>query len=414
MATIAWVVFKHHKKADGTYNPKIRVYHKGTTAYVSTPIFTPFVRFKRGESTGTVTDGDVRDSLNDRVKSMRQLLNKFDYAIEHCEDAKSVVAFLDRRMNQGKDLDFIRFAKKMIDRMPGNGTRKTRESLLVNLASFVEEDSLPVSKITFSFLARFEAWLNAKESSPGRRLKPSTVVAYINAFRTLYNQMLRAYNDYDTGDIVIVGDPFKVYHPARKIQYAKKAVTAEVIRMIAGYRPSMKRAKSQTLARDMFLLSFCLAGMNMADIYTCETLKGNRIEYCRTKTRKKKADEAFISVPLMPEIQPLFNRYRDTKGVRVFNLYESSDKDTLMSALSYGMRTMCRDLGIEPITFYAARHSFATIARNDCNVPMDDIALCLTHRSGFDITDTYVKPDFSRVDRVIRKVLDFVFHPASE
>ena len=60
------------------------------------------------------------------------------------------------------------------------------------------------------------------------------------------------------------------------------------------------------------------------------------------------------------------------------------------------------------------RHSFATIARNDCNVPMEDIALCLTHRSGFDITDTYVKPDFSRVDRVIRQVLDFVFHPASE
>ena len=63
---------------------------------------------------------------------------------------------------------------------------------------------------------------------------------------------------------------------------------------------------------------------------------------------------------------------------------------------------------------HAARHSFATIARNDCNVPMEDIALCLTHRSGFDITDTYVKPDFSRVDRVIRQVLDFVFHPASE
>ena len=66
------------------------------------------------------------------------------------------------------------------------------------------------------------------------------------------------------------------------------------------------------------------------------------------------------------------------------------------------------------VLFHTARHSFATIARNDCNVPMEDIALCLTHRSGFDITDTYVKPDFSRVDRVIRQVLDFVFHPASE
>ena len=56
------------------------------------------------------------------------------------------------------------------------------------------------------------------------------------------------------------------------------------------------------------------------------------------------------------------------------------------------------------------RHSFATIARNDCGVGMDDIALCLTHASFYRVTDTYVKPDFSRVDRVIEKVVDYVFH----
>ena len=40
---------------------------------------------------------------------------------------------------------------------------------------------------------------------------------------------------------------------------------------------------------------------------------------------------------------------------------------------------------------------------------MDDIALCLTHASFYRVTDTYVKPDFSRVDRVIEKVVDHVF-----
>lgn len=51
MATISWVVFKHHKKADGTFNPKIRVTHNRTTSYMSTNIYTPFARFKRGAST---------------------------------------------------------------------------------------------------------------------------------------------------------------------------------------------------------------------------------------------------------------------------------------------------------------------------------------------------------------------------
>ena len=65
------------------------------------------------------------------------------------------------------------------------------------------------------------------------------------------------------------------------------------------------------------------------------------------------------------------------------------------------------DTGIGNLQFYCARHSFATIARNDCGVGMDDIALCLTHASFYRVTDTYVKPDFSRVDRVIEKVVDY-------
>lgn len=40
MATISWVIFKHHKEQDGTLNLKIRVYYNGTTVYMPTPIFT--------------------------------------------------------------------------------------------------------------------------------------------------------------------------------------------------------------------------------------------------------------------------------------------------------------------------------------------------------------------------------------
>lgn len=58
---------------------------------------------------------------------------------------------------------------------------------------------------------------------------------------------------------------------------------------------------------------------------------------------------------------------------------------------------------------YAARHSWAAIAGNDCDLSMDDVAMCLNHKSGYDITDVYVKKDWSRIDRADRKVIDFVF-----
>ena len=76
MATVAWVVLKHHKKADGTYNPKIRISHNGTSSYIATPIFTEFVKFKRGAASGTITSGKLIDSLNDTVKMYREVLNE--------------------------------------------------------------------------------------------------------------------------------------------------------------------------------------------------------------------------------------------------------------------------------------------------------------------------------------------------
>lgn len=418
MATISWVVFKHHKKQDGTFNPKIRIYHNGTTAYMPTPIFTNFVRFKRGMSSGTITDGNVEDALNSRVRAMRRIINDFDYIIEGCEDAKAVVAFLDRKMNQNKALDYISFLKDTIQELPERGTKVLYRTLLANLVHFVGSETLPVRKINSAFLRQFEAWLKSENrcADGDSRLctKPlcdSTIQTYFSVLQRVYNKMLRKYNDYDTGDIVIARDPFKNFTPDLRITYKKKAVPAEVIRAVASYKPIKGNPKSRVFARDMFLLSFCLAGMNIMDIYTCDTYHDGRIDYNRTKTRDKKQDGAFISVPVPPEIFGIFDHYRDKDGIRVFGLYKNFKSIRYVRTLiSDGMKLLSRDLGLSPFTFYAARHSFATIARNDCDVSMEDIALCLTHRSGFDMTDTYVKPDFSRVDRVIRKVLDFVFH----
>ena len=418
MATISWVVFKHHRKQDGTFNPKIRVYHNGTTVYLPTPIFTSFVRFRRGASSGTITDGNVEDALNSRVKVMRRIVNDFDFVVEGCEDAKAVAAFLDRKMNQDKTLDFISFLKDIMQEMPEKGTKGMYRTLFSNLVRFVGTETLPVRKLDSDFLRRLASWLKSENRYTGgdtrlssKPLRDSTIQSYFSILQRVYNKMLRKYNDYDTGDIVIPHDPFRNFVPDLHVSYQKKAVAADVIRRIAAYEPSRWGTASRLFARDMFLLSFALAGMNIMDIYTCETYRDGRIDYCRTKTREKKQGRAFISVPVSPEIADIFDRYRDGEGLRVFDLYQRFPTIHIVRAtLSNGMKLLSRDLGLEPTTFYAARHSFATIARNDCDVSMDDIALCLTHRSGYDMTDTYVRPDFSRVDRVIRKVLDYVFH----
>jgi hypothetical protein len=39
MATVSAKVYEHHKKADGTYNVKIRVYHKEEKKFIDTSHF---------------------------------------------------------------------------------------------------------------------------------------------------------------------------------------------------------------------------------------------------------------------------------------------------------------------------------------------------------------------------------------
>lgn len=417
MATLASVVFKHHKKMDGTYNPKIKVYHNGTTVYMPTQIYTPFVRFRKGESTGIITDGDIVDALNMKIREIRKILNANEHLVENCENAKAVANIIDRIMNMGKMLDYISYAKEYMSTQKENGSKTVKLCMLANLCNFLDSETLPVKKITSTFLTRFENWM-LSERVVTIRGKDRTVTAmaqssaktYIDAFRTIYNSMLLRYNDYETGDIVIQGDPFKVYKPQRNISFTKKAVSADIIRKISGYVPDKSQCSSLILARDMFMLSFYFAGMNLIDLFNCNSYHSGRIDYMRTKTKNRKKNKAFISIPVIPEAQQLFEKYKDEQGDRVFNIYKMYDMINFRQRVAIGMNAICKNLGIAPVTFYAARHSFATIARNECNVSMDDIALCLTHSSGYNVTDTYIKPDFSRVDAVIRKVVDYVFN----
>jgi integrase len=61
--------------------------------------------------------------------------------------------------------------------------------------------------------------------------------------------------------------------------------------------------------------------------------------------------------------------------------------------------------------YYYARHTWATIAYNDCGIDMQTIHEALNHASdaNMKITDVYVKKEFTRIWDANRKVLDFVF-----
>ena len=411
MATVQWIILRHHKRSDGTYNAKIAVTHNRRRVYISTSIYTSLVRFRKGHTDGTLTDKVIEDTLNERVAKIRLIINEHEELISGMQTAAEVKDFIIRALDSGKSIDFFAFAKEHIASIPNDNTRYYHESRLRTFASFVKEtrrkDILPVTEINSRLVKDYSAWLKAskRRRGGGYGISDNTIRTYVYALATLFNAAKDKYNDYDNGVIVIKADPFRSYKP-EKAETAKRALSAEEIKSIWEYTPTNKSAE---IARDVFLLSFFLAGMNVADMWECQPFT-DRIEYTRKKTRSHKKEAPFLSLPIHPIISPIVEKYADINGKRGFGFYNSYSKvGSLHQCIHYGMLRMREDLGLEGLTFYAARHSFATIARNDCGVSMDDIALCLTHDSGHSMTDTYIKKDYSRVDNVIDKVIQFVF-----
>ena len=176
------------------------------------------------------------------------------------------------------------------------------------------------------------------------------------------------------------------------------------------------------------MLSFGLIGMNVADSFNCADYKDGRITYRRKKVTNRRADGAKISIKVEPEIQPLVDKYRDPDGKRVFCFYKMyRDENTLSAAingkrrtnksgkmLSVGLKKIGDLIGEADLEFYAARHSWASIAQNDVGIDKYTVHVALNHViEEMKVTDIYVKKDWAPIDLANRKVLDYCLSPFS-
>ena len=149
--------------------------------------------------------------------------------------------------------------------------------------------------------------------------------------------------------------------------------------------------------------------MNSADLYSCEDIKENVITYYRAKTSARRNDKAKMKV--MEIIKPLVEKYRDRTGKRVFNFYQHySTADAFNKAINYGLKQIGEILQIEDLEYYAARHSWATLAVNKVGIDKYTVHAALNHiDEAMKVTDIYIERDFEVENEANRKVLEHVF-----
>jgi integrase len=116
-----------------------------------------------------------------------------------------------------------------------------------------------------------------------------------------------------------------------------------------------------------------------------------------------------VNVPRF--LLPLVDKYRDTTGQRIFNFYQYyTTEKALSKAINRGLKEIGSILGVDDLEFYAARHSWATIAVNKVGIDKYTVHAALNHLDdSMKVTDIYIERDFVNENKANAKVLKYVF-----
>lgn len=414
MATLKAEVYAHQKKQDGTWNIKIRVYHNGRKRYLATEWYVTREDVTRSMKIKNQAYIDYTDNL---IKGYRQRLAKLGERLKGMT-VDEVVEYLTSPADDPRsfDLDIVAYGRRMAARMREaghEGNAASYEVALNNLVRFVGRESVSVKEVTARFVQDWIDWIEAQPARPGREKGHRAQSLYPSQLRAVLNQAKAEFNDEDSGIIRIPQSPFRKVSLPKVEQTRWKAVTLEQARAIRDlpdkqiFQPGHNR---RNMARDVWMISFLLVGMNVADIWECTDCKGGRITYQRKKTRERRADRAEISIAIQPELSPLLEKYRDPTGERVFCFYMwYASPSTFDVAVNIGLKAVGNELGIDDLEFYSARHTWATLAVNEAGVDKYTVHTALNHvDEKMRVTDVYIKKSWKPIDEANRKVIDLL------
>jgi len=420
MLTIKAEIKRSELKVDGTYNVKIRftldrkVKRLSTNLFVTQQDLTKSLKFKEDTSIKREIDRLV---LYYREQCLKLQLDQNHYSLDE------IIEFLNGEQEKQQTIDFIKFSREWIASTTIKGAPNYTTAINA-LVRFVGKEELDINLITLDFLEQFKAFLigerdarTKKLMQQGKRVTSNrTLSLYLVSIKKLFNEAKRKFNKKDKNLILIPNSPFEDFKIPKQEATRKRAIPADIIKKVwkLPYKDMKKGYKSTcryNLAKDCFILSFCLIGINSADLYNATKMRGNTIIYNRTKTKARRLDGAKMMVDIPKIVQPLIDKYKDSTGKRLFNFYQYyGDEKTFNKAINSGLKEIGSILEVDDLEYYAARHSWATIALNKVGIDKYTVHAALNHiDDSMKVTDIYIERDFVNENKANTKVVKYVF-----
>lgn len=167
--------------------------------------------------------------------------------------------------------------------------------------------------------------------------------------------------------------------------------------------------KKLSLAKDCFLLSFYLGGLNLKDIVDIN-FSGESITYVRTKTANKKSHGKSVILTIPNEAKPIIKKYMKRNGKLDFG-YKFTYSN-FQCYLNSCVKILSKKLDIRTnLCFYSARKTFAQFA-SEIGIPDGIIDYCLGHsaqKKG--VIRYYTRIRSQQADIAINRVIDYTNNP---
>ena len=363
MATIKFAVLKHTKAKDGTYKIRISIGHKSETHYIVTPYsVNALSEFDNGIVVRVPNAHEIniklRNLLNDYEERLERIPSPDDY---NCKQLRDLLKSMRPHSSTATFQQVSeQYQKELIEDGRGSYAGMLQNSLRL-FFEFTGGDVF-LSEISTITISEFERWLKRKGVSQ------TYISMTLSMTRTIINRAIRmqlvTYNVH----------PFTYWKrpadPERELD-----ISVEDMRAIRDVQP---RLKKQRIARDIFMLSYYLGGINLIDLLDIDFRDVTVLEYTRHKSRNMKLSDKRISFTLQPEAKEIIHKWINRNTGKLDFGYKFSYKNFL-AYITRSIKSLAKDIDIQDykkVCYYTARKSFVQHGF-DLGVSLEVLEYCI-------------------------------------
>lgn len=413
MITFKPIVIPGGRRKDGTWPVKIRVTFQGKSRRLPTTLVCMDSDLTRS---GKIKNAMILEQAGELIKRMRATCTQLSPFIVSSWNVDDVVKRITKDLAQEKwQLDFFSFADEIASAKK-TSTREGYTAALNAFADFLGKREIDVNQITRVLLISFVDYVNKRPAmhrcrdgklveSKLQKIPNGVSHAYLAKLSHIYNQAKFRYNDEDSGLIYMPRNPFAGLTKSTYPCQGQPNLGVEVMQRILDWRP---QSWMEDVAQAAFVVSFGTMGANLVDMRKQREAPVDGLWIYR---RQKTGEEARVLIP--SQIAPYIERLRGDAEQSEWwlpALHRWGPDNTATIRINRALKDWAEINKIRPFTFYAARHTWASLARQ-LGVEKATVDEGLAHAGDYRMADIYAERNWQLAWDANSKVLDLFRWP---